>query len=109
MSTRAARAPAYWRLQPPRRVAHTGSQLVPLHRDIRVRLRANDHNCDVHCGHRLALMEIVEAQNGHSLVVAAAAGAGCSVIRWMRLTCLTSTNTANAMIRNVMTSFNTCP
>ena len=33
-------------------------------------------SADVHCGHRVALIEMVDAQNGQSFVVGAAAGAG---------------------------------
>jgi hypothetical protein len=36
-------------------------------------------SCDVHCGQRVALIEIVEAQYGQSFVVGSAAGVGLSI------------------------------
>ena len=49
-------------------------------------------------GQRLALIEMVEAQNGHSLVTGCAPGAGRSTELLMRFTCLTIMNTASATI-----------
>src|SRR6185503_3032653 len=67
------------------------------------------YSCEVHCGHRFALMEIVEAQYGHSRVLADAAGAGLSTELLMRLTCLTRRKTAAATIRKLTTSFISWP
>jgi hypothetical protein len=67
------------------------------------------HNWDVQFGQRVALIEIVDAQNGQSFVVGAAVGSGLSTELLMRLTCFTSTNTAAATIRKLITSLMNWP
>jgi hypothetical protein len=57
----------------------------------------------VHCGHRVALIAIVETQYGHSFVTGAAGASGASPLL-SRLTYFTSTKTVNATIRKPMMS-----
>src|ERR1700752_4033504 len=67
------------------------------------------HTGEVHWGQRVALIEIVDTQYGHSFVVGAAPGAGWSTALLMRFTCLISRNTAKATMRNPITSLRNWP
>ena len=61
-----------------------------------------DESSEEQFGHLIARTEIVETQNGHSIVVGASAGAGWGCFL-SRFTCLTIKKMTNAIIAKSMT------